>query len=101
MAPRCQNGLKIILSLDAVIDRFGADAVRLYLLNSPAVYGRRFAICRKGSGACFAPGFDPALECLYLFVTYAQNLQLEASAKHFAGCQKPTSIAGSCRVCKT
>ena len=33
---------------DAVINRYGADAIRLYLLNSPAVYGEVCAFQKKG-----------------------------------------------------
>ena len=82
-----------------MIDEYGADAIRLYLLNSPAVEAEDLAF-QKGEWSGDAAGPHPALECLRLLVHLCEYLRLEALAS-IKSSTLPTSIAGSSRCVKS
>jgi isoleucyl-tRNA synthetase len=58
-----------------VIERYGADAVRLYLLNSPAVYGDDLRFSAKGVEGVLKQVLIPFWNCYVFLATYAKIYQ--------------------------
>ncbi len=56
----------------AVIDKFGADAVRLYLLNSPAVLADDLRFSAKGVELGLRQALIPLWNCYVFLATYAK-----------------------------
>jgi len=56
---------------DAVIDRYGADALRLYLMNSPAVRGENLRFSESGVQDVLRSIVLPLWNAYAFFVTYA------------------------------
>ncbi len=61
-----------------VIQHFGADAIRLYMLNSPAVKADDLGFAREWCRAGSSPGSDPPMECLQLLRDLCPYLRVEA-----------------------
>lgn len=56
----------------AVVDKFGADAVRLYLLSSPAVAGDDLRFSAKGVELILRQALIPLWNCYVFLATYAK-----------------------------
>lgn len=54
-----------------VVDKFGADALRLYLLSTPVVKGEDMRFCEKGVEHIFRQAVLPLLNSYHFFSTYA------------------------------
>lgn len=60
---------------EAVIEKFGADAIRLYLLNSPAVHADDLRFSEKGVEVILRQVLIPFWNAYSFFVTYARIYQ--------------------------
>ncbi len=58
-----------------VVDRYGADAVRLYLISSPAVQAEDMRFSEKGVELVLRQVLIPFWNCLVFFSTYAKIYQ--------------------------
>lgn len=65
----------------AVIDQFGADAVRLYLLNSPAVLADDLRFSAKGVELVLRQVLIPLCNCYVFFATYAKIYEWKPHGK--------------------
>ncbi|MFY7842548.1 MAG: isoleucine--tRNA ligase [Rhabdochlamydiaceae bacterium] len=64
---------------EVVINKYGADAVRLYLLNSPVVYGEDLKFSEKGVEMGLRQLFIPLSNVYHFLATYAKLYQWEPS----------------------
>jgi isoleucyl-tRNA synthetase len=67
-----------------VIDRFGADAIRLYLLSSPAVYGEDMRFSEKGVELVLRQVLIPFWNSLVFLSTYAKIYRWKPSSGKFS-----------------
>lgn len=68
---------------DAVINRFGADAIRLYLLNSPAVHAEDMRFSERGVELVLRQVLIPLWNSLVFLSTYARIYQWQPQAAVF------------------
>ncbi len=57
---------------DAIINRFGADAIRLYLLNSPAVHAEDLSFSERGVELVLRQALIPLWNAFVFLSTYAR-----------------------------
>ncbi len=65
-----------------IFDKYGADSVRLYLLNSPVVHGNDFCFSEKGVAVVLRQFLLPFWNAYVFFATYAQIYQWQPP-EHF------------------
>ncbi len=82
-----------------VVNRYGADAVRLYLLNSPAVYAEDLRFSERGVELVLRQVLIPFWNSFVFLSTYAKIYHWNPQRDLFLNL-KQRSIAGSCRCCK-
>ena len=68
---------------DAVINRYGADAIRLYLLNSPAVYAEDLKFSEKGVEQVLRQVLIPFWNSFVFLSTYAKIYQWHPTTDKF------------------
>ncbi|MBS0650913.1 MAG: isoleucine--tRNA ligase [Verrucomicrobia bacterium] len=68
---------------DAVINRYGADAIRLYLLNSPAVYAEDLRFSEKGVELVLRQVLIPFWNSFVFLSTYAKIYQWHPTTDKF------------------
>lgn len=68
---------------DAVINRYGADAVRLYLLNSPAVKAEDFRFSERGVELIMRQVLIPFWNSYVFLSTYAKIYHWQPKGEHF------------------
>lgn len=68
---------------DAVINQYGADAIRLYLLGSPAVYGEDLRFSERGVELVMRQVLIPLWNSYQFLATYAQIYGWKPSSKNF------------------
>ncbi len=66
-----------------VVDRYGADAVRLYLLNSPAVYGEDLRFSERGVELVLRQVLIPFWNAFVFLSTYAKIYHWEPTSENF------------------
>lgn len=64
----------------AVIETFGSDSLRLYLLSSPATYGDDLRFCERGVQTVARQVIIPLKNALHFYQTYAKIYQVEPKA---------------------
>src|SRR5579862_4946915 len=68
---------------DAVINRFGADAIRLYLLNSPAVHAEDLSFSERGVELVLRQALIPLWNSFVFLSTYARIYEWTPRSEHF------------------
>ncbi len=66
-----------------VVDRYGADAVRLYLLNSPAVYGEDLRFSERGVELVLRQALIPFWNAFIFLSTYAKIYHWQPAGENF------------------
>lgn len=69
---------------DVVIDRFGADAIRLYLLSSPAVYAEDMRFSERGVELVLRQALIPLWNSFVFLSTYAKIYEWRPKSDRFA-----------------
>lgn len=69
---------------DAVINRFGADAIRLYLLNAPAVHAEDLAFSERGVELVLRQALIPLWNAFVFLSTYARIYHWKPQAEEFS-----------------
>lgn len=84
-----ENGMKMSKRLknypepDVVLDRYGADAVRLYLLSSPAVYAEDLRFSEKGVELVMRQVLIPLWNSFVFLSTYAKIYHWRPSGERY------------------
>ncbi len=68
---------------EIVINRYGADAIRMYLLNSPAVYGEDLRFSEKGVELILRQVLIPFWNSFVFLSTYARIYQWQPKSEQF------------------
>ena len=88
MALKCQSGLRNYPDPAVVIQKYGADAVRLYMMHSPAVKADDLRFSEAGVELVLRQMLIPFWNAYSFFHHLCKNLRLEAKrACYEAGCQ--------------
>ena len=72
MALKCQNDCAIIPILSIVIQKYGADAIRLYMMHSPAVKADDLCFSESGVELVLRQILIPFWNAYSFFITYAR-----------------------------
>ena len=78
MAPKCPSGLRNYPDPSIVIQKYGADAVRLYMMHSPAVKADDLCFAENGVELVLRQILIPLWNAYSFFIDLCQDLQLEA-----------------------
>ena len=76
MALRCPSGLSNYPDPTEVIQKYGADAIRLYMMHSPAVSADDLCFTESGVELVLRQVLIPLWNAYSFFITYATNLSI-------------------------